>query len=244
MLFIGVSYAVLASVSKILLLLMGILLLCTGIGFAVVFLFETCSYSKLVLFSVFPLQYHKTKLANIYGAIVLATLIFLSWLPTFLPRNSFTQFEANQAIFLCTNDTQYSPGIHPLTSNGTILQNRTSCFVSIGLNACPDKIRICDVNEAPNDIYLKFIAPTLTVCFIILIPMCVSVTHLIVKKQVQKIITDRGNGNGEESEMEGLNQPEGSQEDLGTPEPGITPENNMNRTECNNNTDADLELCP
>ena len=127
---------------------------------------------------------------------------------------------------LCTNDTQYSPGIHPLTSNGTILENRTSCFVSIGLNVCPDKIRICDVNEAPNDIYLKFIAPAVSFFFAILIPLCSFVIHIVVKRQVKNIINDRKNVNGEEVEMRHLNQgTDGSQEDLGTPESDITADN-------------------
>ena len=134
-------------------------------------------------------------LTGLCGKISLLSLVFMVvWIPAIEPLYSFKKYEKNQAIFLCTNDTHYAPGFYPIAPNGTILENETSCFLDLdwsGGNACKDNTRICDVKETETQIYLTYIAPILTLCFVILIPSLALLTFHVAKKLAEKSESER-----------------------------------------------------
>lgn len=157
----------------------------------------TSSIVEFPLVTLFVLPFSSRMLSfkeDIISYILLGVIAFLVWLPALISVSSvdtFPDIENNRAIFLCAGD-QYSsvsrPGFYPFDQNGNILYGEEICFIG---SKCKDLVRVCGQNEKVAEMYITFIAPILTLSFVILVPFLAIWRNKIVEIQVKKMETNQ-----------------------------------------------------
>ena len=176
------TYSTIAASSKILLIILGVGFLIGGIIAITMSLsekYETFLTSfTLELPFLIPRTIKYNRITTL-GILQIITIVLLIWAPMLAPIS-----ETNPPIFFCTHNTDYKPGLYEIDSNLTISSNSTSCFVGY---ECPNHVRVCDENETPTEVYLKFIATNLTWAIVTLVPLSVILRNLMVEKHVKTL---------------------------------------------------------